>query len=179
MTSTVISSTFFLTSLLCVGLFFFIRASTKDRTQTVRFESPQSADDLRSQLIQYFEQRAYHPSVADPEATPAQTPDAPVQMKGQVRPSFFLAIFLGLLATVGALCLSLVLAFQFPNVGQWSLGTLLIAPLASVFYWRKAGREEAIEFDTAPSTPGACLTFTGHRDEAIQLAANLPLKRLD
>ncbi|MEO0457800.1 MAG: cofactor assembly of complex C subunit B [Cyanobacteria bacterium P01_A01_bin.114] len=180
MTNTVISSTFFLTGLLSVGLFFFIRASTKERIQTARFESAQSADDLRSQLVDYFERRAYRSEVAEESAyleTPVQTP---IQMRGQVRPSVFLAIFLGLLAAVGALCLSLVLAFQFPGIGKWSLGTLILVPMASIFYWRRAGREESIEFETAPSgSAGAYLTFTGHRDEAIQLAANLPLKRLE
>ncbi|MBD0390148.1 MAG: cofactor assembly of complex C subunit B, partial [Nostoc sp. C3-bin3] len=41
MDTAILPSTFVLTFLLAVGLFFFIRASTKDRTETARLISEQ------------------------------------------------------------------------------------------------------------------------------------------
>ncbi|NEP16885.1 MAG: cofactor assembly of complex C subunit B [Leptolyngbya sp. SIO4C1] len=179
MTDVVLSSTLLLTGLLVVGLVFFIRASAKDRTQTVAFASSQTADELQQQLTDYFEQRAYQRR----DRSGAQ----PVQMIGQVRPSVFLAVFLSLLAAVGLLCLALVLLIALPAAGKLPLALTLLAPLAPIFYWRRAGREETIAFETeslnaadrsqAQNSLNSKVTFTGHRDEAIQLAANLPLKQ--
>ncbi|XTZ11367.1 MAG: cofactor assembly of complex C subunit B, partial [cyanobacterium endosymbiont of Rhopalodia yunnanensis] len=42
----VLSSTFFLTLLLMMGLFFFIRASAKDRTERIKLTSRESIDQL-------------------------------------------------------------------------------------------------------------------------------------
>ncbi|MEO1591443.1 MAG: cofactor assembly of complex C subunit B [Cyanobacteria bacterium J06632_22] len=179
---------------MAVGLFFFIRAATKDRTQVADFRAAQSPEALRQSVLQYLLQRAYQPvkpaaeskeaskpndgNTAMAAETPARPEEGWLQLQGQVRPSLFLAIFLGGLAAVGALCLSLVLAILFPEQGQWFLGLLAIAPLAALFYWQRAGREESVAFKVTslPDDPNqASLSFKAHRDEIIQMAANLPL----
>ena len=104
MDTTILSSTFLLTLLLAVGLFFFIRASVKDRTQQVQLIASEPEESLLARLQHYFEQRAYR--VADVDAATRQ-----VIFQGFVRPSWFLAIFLTVLAACGILCLSLVLSF--------------------------------------------------------------------
>ncbi|MFO0174930.1 MAG: cofactor assembly of complex C subunit B, partial [Aphanizomenon sp.] len=59
MNSTVSQSTFLLTFLLSVGLFFFIRASTKDRIEMMRLTSEQDENTLMTSLKDYFRTRAY------------------------------------------------------------------------------------------------------------------------
>ncbi|NEQ63648.1 MAG: cofactor assembly of complex C subunit B, partial [Moorea sp. SIO4A1] len=103
MNTTILASTLWLTLLLAVGLFFFIRASVKDRIQQVKLASPETEESLLNQLKQYFYQRAYQ--VAAVDAATNQ-----VTFQGIVRPSWFLAIFLTVLAACGILCLSLVLS---------------------------------------------------------------------
>lgn len=182
MATPVLSSTFLLTLLLAVGLFFFIRAATKDRTQVVDFKATQSSEALRQTVLAYLEERAYRPVTSTDEGQETEALEGSwLQMTGQVRPSVFLALFLGGLAAVGALCLSLVLAILFPQQGQLFLGLLAISPLASWFYWRRAGREESVAFKVTdlPEPDQATLTFKAHRDEIIQMAAQLPLVQQD
>ncbi|WP_254721882.1 cofactor assembly of complex C subunit B [Kovacikia minuta] len=67
MVSSVLLSTFLLTLLLAVGLLFFIRASVKDRTESVRLMSEQPEESIWLQLQQYFTQRAYRVQLSDAE----------------------------------------------------------------------------------------------------------------
>jgi hypothetical protein len=169
-----LTSTFFLTLLLLAGLFFFIRASVKERIQQEQFVIDGADESLLSQLQQYFEQRAYQVTAVDP----AQTQ---VSFQGFVRPSWFLAIFLSLLAALGLSCLSLVLSLLFPPLGNGFLALTCLAPAAGIFYWKKAGRLEQIQLKvetcTEPTQLGkSLLTITAHRDELIQLRQTLLLK---
>ena len=52
-------STFVWTLLLSIGLFFFIRASGKDRIETAQFLATQPEPDLREALRRYFADRSY------------------------------------------------------------------------------------------------------------------------
>lgn len=174
MNSPILSSTLLLTLLLSVGLFFFIRASTKDRTQTIALVSAQPEDSLMAQLQQYLRSRSYSLSDVDAEKKSAT-------FEGFVRPSLFLAVFLSILAAVGILCLTLVWSFLFPNWTAAFLLPILLAPAAGVFYWKKAGRVERVSLilqatqgDRVP--PQSLVTVTAHRDELIQLQRSLPLK---
>ncbi|RMF27779.1 MAG: cofactor assembly of complex C subunit B, partial [Cyanobacteria bacterium J083] len=93
---------------------------------------------------------------------------------GLVRPSFFLAIFLSLLAAIGLLSLSLVLALLYPAGGKLFLLLVLLAPLAGWFYWQKAERIEEIKLkiEALPLNEAESLTqvtIVAHRDEIIQL----------
>lgn len=173
----IISSTFLLTSLLLVGLFFFIRASVKDRTKKIQFLSTESEEILWQKLQQYFEQRAYRVTDLDREKQQ-------ITLVGFVQPSWFLAIFLTFLAGIGLFCLSLVLFWLYPSVGNLAWGLIILAPIAGIFYWQKAGRLEqvllSIQTDvTSQSSQSNLLTVIAHRDELIQMQQNLSLQVIE
>jgi len=60
---------------------------------------------------------------------------------------------------------------------------LLLAPIAGIFYWRKAGRLERVllklETSTLEQNYQKLLTVTAHRDELIQLRQALPLQVIE
>lgn len=187
----VLSSTVLLTLLLCVGLFFFIRASTKDRIQVARLVADQEEDALLQRLQSYFSERSYR--IAGMDAAQQQ-----VTFEGFVQPSSFLAIFLTLLAAVGFLCLSLVLALLFPDNAPLFPALALLSPLAGWFYWKKSGRMEQVLLrvqtlvdpgsagmssakSTATLAPASqsLLTVTAHRDELAELTRALKLSPLE
>ncbi|MGC9524734.1 MAG: cofactor assembly of complex C subunit B [Limnospira sp.] len=174
MTFTVIPSTFFLTLLLGVGLFFFIRASVKDRTQQETLSAAEDADTLLEQIQHYFSSRAYRAIAIDPQ-------DNAITYEGIVRPSWFLAIFLTLLTAVGALCLGLVLSMVVPAYGNWFLTLALLSPLAGWFYWRQARRPERVSLKLeavigSENQTQSIIRVTAHRDELITLKQTLGLK---
>ncbi len=157
-----------------VGLFFFIRASVKDRTQQVKLIAEEPEESLLGQLQEYFDQRAYRVAAVDP----AQNQ---VTFEGFVRPSWFLAIFLTLLAASGLLCFALVLSLLYPSLSNLFLTLILLAPAAGVFYWKKAGRLEQVglKVEALPDREKggqSLITVTAHRDELLQLQQALPLK---
>jgi Flp pilus assembly protein TadB len=177
MVSSVLLSTFFLTLLLAIGLLFFVRASVKDRTQIVKLVSEQSEDSVWLQLQQYFAERSYRVEAVDAE-------QHQVVLEGFVRPSLFLAVFLIVLAAIGILCLSLVLSVLYPNFSVAWLSLLLLAPLAGVFYWRKAGRSEKVllKVEAGPEIPSgeqSVITVTAHRDEVAEFRRAFPLKQVE
>ncbi|MBE9034083.1 cofactor assembly of complex C subunit B [aff. Roholtiella sp. LEGE 12411] len=173
MDTAILPSTLLLTLLLSVGLFFFIRASTKDRTQTVELVSEQDEAALMSQLKEYFRSRSYRVAAVDREQNQ-------VTFEGFVRPSWFLAIFLTLLASIGFVCLSLVLSLLFPGLSNFSLVIVLLSPLSGIFYWKKAGRLEKVslkvEATHSEQHSPSKITVVAHRDELIELQSNLQLK---
>ena len=165
-------STFTLTILLMIGLFFFIRASVKDRTEVITLASPATEDKILEHLRQYFQKRAYEVVAIDREKNQ-------VTLEGFVSPSPFLATFLTVLAACGLFCLALVLSFLSPSHASIFLWLILLAPLAGVFYWQKAGRLEkvALKLDsqTNKTEPQeSMVTITAHRDELIQLQKSFP-----
>ena len=169
----VIPSTFFLTLLMMIGLFFFIRASVKDRTQQVQLVPTEAEDVLLKTLQDYFEARAYRMTAIDPD-------EKQITFKGFVKPSIFLAVLLTILAVVGFSCLALVLFLLFPNVDHLFWFLVLLAPVAGVFYWRKAGRWEEILLRVIPQTDKPNLiSITAHRDELIQLEENLSVQTVE
>lgn len=177
MSTPVLSSTFLLTLLLLVGLFFFIRASVKDRTQTVKLVSDLPEESLAGQLQQYFSQRAYKLIDVDSESNQ-------IAFEGIVRPSIFLAVFLTILAAIGTLSLSLVLSILLPDLAIAPLLLVVLSPLAGVFYWRNAKRPEKVllrvESEQSENQVGhSVITVIAHRDELLELQRTLPLKTVD
>ncbi|MCU0523607.1 MAG: cofactor assembly of complex C subunit B [Elainella sp. Prado103] len=176
MQTSVLASTALLTALLAVGLVFFIRAAAKDRTEVAKLLATQKGDPLLEQLQQYFAARSYR--LATVNAAENQ-----VIYEGMVRPSLFLAVFLSLLAGIGILCLGLVLSFVLPSLSPWILFLVLLAPVAGLFYWRKAGRPEqvALQVEFLPELGSAqsLLTVKAHRDELAALRQALDLKLLE
>ncbi|MBW4637706.1 MAG: cofactor assembly of complex C subunit B [Gloeocapsa sp. UFS-A4-WI-NPMV-4B04] len=173
MNSFIIPSTLLLTLLMLVGLFFFIRASVKDRTQEVKLTSEQPEASLVVQLQQYLQERSYKVTKVDAEHNL-------VTFEGIVQPSVFLAIFLTLLAAIGTLCLALVLSFLFPSLSKIFLLLVLLSPAAGVFYWKKAGRKEQVslkmEATKSESQSHSKITVIAHRDELAELQRALQLK---
>ncbi|MCF4969527.1 cofactor assembly of complex C subunit B [Nostoc sp. CMAA1605] len=173
MDTATLSSTFLLTLLLLVGLFFFIRAATKDRTQTAQLISEQDEAVFMPQLQAYFLSRAYRVIEID------QVQNR-VVFEGYVQPSIFLAVFLTFLAAVGLVCLSLVLSFLFPQLSPIFLGLLILSPVSGMLYWQKAGRIETVllQFEPKSNTQESLsrITVTAHRDELAELQKALPWK---
>lgn len=174
MNSAVLSSTFLLTLLLAVGLFFFIRASVKDRTEQVQLLCDQSEESVLTQLQQYFQARAYQMTAVDPQRHQ-------LTFEGYVKPSWFLAVFLTALAAIGMLCLALVLMILFPSAGPIFLSLILLAPVAGIFYWQRAGRVEAVSIQVQPETdptsnPHSLITLKAHRDEIAELLRAVSFK---
>jgi Cofactor assembly of complex C subunit B len=177
-----LASTLFLTVLMLIGLFFFIRASTKDRIEVARLVTEQPESSLLEQLQQYFVDRAYRIVAVD--ATQNQ-----VTFEGFVRPSVFLAIFLSVLAAAGTLCLSLVLSLLLPRWSQIFPGLALLSPAAGIFYWKKSARPEQVSLrietrQLSNSKQGdrpaqSILTVTAHRDELAELQRVLRLELLE
>jgi hypothetical protein len=196
------TSTLLLTLLMGIGLFFFIRASVKDRTQSVLLSAAQSEAELGERLRTYFTQRAYRPvAQADlaldlqpdlilvgnpqPEAQPGQ-----VVLEGFVQPSWFLAGLLSFLAAIGLACMVLVgfMTTVLEPKGVW-WGLVILAPSAGLFYWQKAGRVERIVYQVrpgvtqgevgtsgSPSGDRSQVIVTAHRDEIMVLQKALALE---
>ena len=180
--SLALPSTFGLTCLLFVGLGFFIRASTKDRTEIAAYHSKLDDVTLLETLQGYFASRSYQVTCIEPES-------GRISLEGMVRASIFLAVFLGMLAGVGFFCLALVLATSQPAWGYAPYSLVLIAPAAPWFYWQGATRLEVVTFqlDTCQDDNDKYqgeqkttkLLVEAHRDELSALESQLPLKRVE
>ena len=169
--NTILSSTLLLTLLMLVGLFFFIRASVKERTQEVKLVSEQAQETLLEQLQQYLQARSYRLTGLDAKQN--------VTFEGFVRPSVFLAIFLTLLAAVGILCLALVSSLLLPKLSVIFLCLVLLSPVAGVFYWQRAARSEQVSLKVetySEKTSLSQITVIAHRDELLELQRALQLK---
>lgn len=175
-------SAFGLTFLLFIGLGFFIRASTKDRTETALYATELDDVSLLEALQNYFQNRAYR-------VTEVNADTGKIALEGMVGASVFLAVFLGGLAAIGLFCLALVLAIAFPRFGYAPYGLLALSPIASWFYWRGATRVEQVTFElvAADANPAIAtakeaktgLAIAAHRDELIALESQIPLKRIE
>ena len=170
MDSPIVTSTFFLTLLMMVGLVFFIRASVKDRTEEIELSTSESEESILPKLQKYFDERAYKVIAVDALSNE-------VTFQGFVQPSLFMGIFLSFLSALGLSCLILVLFMLFPQMSRIFWLLLLLAPLAGVFYWQKAGRLEqvllSINKNNSDNPTQNIIRVTGHRDELIQLRQNV------
>lgn len=167
-----IISTLLLTLLLMVGLFFFLRASIKDRTEQLELLATEPEESIFERLQNYFERRAY-------QIVNIDGVNNTVTYQGFVPPSGFMAVFLSLLTGLGLVCVALVLALLYPAIGYGFLVITALCPIAGVFYWRKAGKTETVRLQiekVVPITepPTQRITLTGHRDELIQLRQEIP-----
>lgn len=173
MDTAILPSTLLLTLLLAVGLIFFIRASTKDRTEIAHLVSEQAEAALMPKIKEYFHSRSYRVAAVNREQNQ-------VTFEGFVQPSWFLAVFLTLLAGAGLACLALVLSLLFPSLSTLFLGIVLLSPLSGIFYWKKAARLEkvSLKLESSPNQPTSLskLTVIAHRDELIELQKTLQLK---
>ena len=161
-----IISTLVLTILMMIGLPFFIRASIKDRTQQIKLPTSETEEVFLPKLQQYFESRAYRVVDLDKEKNQ-------VTFEGFVQPSIFLALFLSLIAFLGLFSLVLLICFFVPSLSSFAWILLFFAPIAGIFYWKKAGRLERVLLSVEPnmglSDYKNVIKLVGHRDELKQL----------
>lgn len=171
MNNSALISTFSLTVLMMIGLFFFIRASVKERTEQIKLVTQQPESDILPRLQQYFDNRSYRVTNVEKNI---------VKFEGFVPPSLFMAIFLSFLAGLGLFSLALVLSFLFPNYGQFMLSLTLLSPLAGVFYWKNAGRSEQVLLKIEAIKPSETIvTVRAHRDELIAMEQSLGWQIID
>ena len=161
-------STLVLTLLLAIGLVFFLRAASKDRTTVVDVHSPRPALDVLEGLVAWLQARGWQPTDKDPQRQV-------LRFSGQVQASLPLAVLLSLLASLGAGSLALVLHQLIPGVGWWVLALALLGPLAGWIYWRRAARPESLELRLIEGAPdgGSTLQLRAHRDELIAMEKDL------
>jgi hypothetical protein len=170
-------STLLLTLLLAVGLVFFLRAASKDRTTVVEVQSPKPALEVLEGLSQWLTERGWVAQGGDPS-------QQVLRFRGQVSSSLPLALLLSALGALGAGCLGLVIRQLLPQLSWWPLLLALAGPAAGVLYSRRAARAETVELrlisggDGDPAVGGSSLKLRAHRDEliALELALAGPLQ---
>ena len=168
------SSTLFLTILLAIGLVFFLRAASKDRTTVVDIQSTLPAIEVLNGISSWLEKRGWKKNGGNVE-------EKLLLFNGSVASSPFLAIFLSCLGGLGAASLGLVLIQLYPSLSWWPLLLASIgAPLAGMIYRVKSKREEFLELKliSAEISNISVLRIRAHRDEliAIQLELSDSLK---
>jgi hypothetical protein len=167
--NTALVSSSSLTFLLAIGLMFFIKASVKDRIEKISFTINEPEKAFLAKLDRYLADRSY--KLIDISDTTGVT------YEGLVAPSWFMAIFLTLLAAGGFLCLGLVLNYIF--ISNLFLTLAIFAPLAGLFYWKKSERLEQIIFVAEEQVDGRMFSLTGHRDELKILEQSLKIQSVE
>ena len=163
------SSTLFLTILLTIGLVFFLRAASKDRTTVVDVQSPLPPLDVLNGISCWLEERGWKRNGGDIE-------EKLLIFNGSVSSSTFLAIFLSCLGGLGSASLGLVLIQLYPSLSWWPLLLSAIgAPLAGFIYRVKSKREESLELKLLSSeiSDFSILRIKAHRDELIAIQLEL------
>ena len=165
-----LNSTLLLTILLAVGLFFFLRASSKDRTTVIEIASSQKPLEVLNVMYEWLDLRGWSQSGGDFD-------QRLLIFKGQVVSSKLLAIFLGLLGGFGSCALGLVIIQIYPTLGWWPILLGLIGgPLSGMIYFKKSAREEKFELRLLSDEDNEEMTLIrlrAHRDELISLENEL------
>ena len=176
-------STLLLTVLLAIGLVFFLRAASKDRTTVVDVSSPKPPLEVLEALTQWLEQRGWTRVGGDAERQV-------LRFRGQVAASRPLAVLLSLLAAIGGACFGLVLQQLMPQWHGWPLLLIGLGPVAGLVNDKRAARPEDLELrlmnglgtattpDNSPApqnsqTIGSTLRLRAHRDELIAIELEL------
>ena len=131
-----LNSTLLLTILLAIGLFFFLRASSKDRTTIVEISSSQQPVKVLNDLCEWLSLRGWKQTGGDFE-------QRTLIFKGQVVSSKFLAIFLGFLGGFGSCALGLVIIQIYPELGWWPILLGLVGgPFSCLLYTSPSPRDK-------------------------------------
>ena len=164
-----INSTLLLTILLAIGLFFFLRASSKDRTTIVEITSSQKPLEVLNVMYEWLNLRGWKQTGVDFDKRI-------LMFKGEVVSSKLLAIFLSLLGGFGSCALGLVIIQIYPNLGWWPILLGLIGgPLSGMIYFQKSAREEKFELRLISKDDEGMtsIRLRAHRDELISLENEL------
>ena len=164
-----LNSTLLLTLLLAIGLFFFLKASSKDRTTTIEISTTKKPIETLNVIYSWLTSRGWQQIGGDFE-------QQILVFKGQVISSKTFALFLSLLGGLGSASLGLVIIQIYPRFGWWPILLALVGgPLSGVIYFKRSQREETFEFrlvnNENPSTTS--LRLRAHRDELIALENEL------
>jgi len=165
-------STLLLTVLLAIGLGFFLRAASKDRTTIVDIFSPLTSLEVLDGISNWLEQRGWNRDGGDAEKQI-------LKFQGNVAASKTLALFLSILGGLGSSCLGLVLRQIYPQLNWWPLLLAIIGgPIAGLIYTKRANRIESLELRLVDSVNihGCQLRVKAHRDELIALELDLGKK---
>ena len=164
-----LNSTLLLTILLFIGLFFFLRASSKDRTTTVEITSSKMPIEVLDIICNWLTVRGWKQVGGD-------STQQKLEFKGEVVSSKLLAIFLTLLGGLGSCSLGLVIVQLYPRLGWWPLLLGLIGgPLSGWIYFIKSRRVESFELKLMDNIKrnSTALKIRAHRDELIALDSDL------
>lgn len=161
-------STLLLTGLLAIGLVFFLRAASKDRTTVVDVISPRPPLEVLDGLTLWLEKRGWDSDGGDAERQV-------LRFRGRVASSQPLAILLSLLAAVGGACFGLVLQQLVPSLHWWPLLLISLGPAAGLLYSKRAERIESLELRLLEpqESGGSALRLRAHRDELIAIELEL------
>ena len=162
-------STLLLTVLLAVGLIFFLRAASKDRTTVVDVHSPRPPLEVLNGISSWLEQRGWSRDGGDADRQV-------LRFRGEVTASLPLAVLLSALAAIGGSCFGLVLRQLAPQLQWWPIALVLLGPAAGWIYTRRSARTEALELrllETSKSMEGSNLRLRAHRDELIAIELEL------
>lgn len=165
----VLSSTLLLTLLLAIGLTFFLRAASKDRTTVLDVHSPLPPIEVLNGVTNWLEERGWKLDSGDSDRQV-------IRFYGTVAASSTLAVFLSVLAALGSGCLGLVLRQLYPQLGWWILSLALVGgPLAGFLYRKRASRIELLELRLMSNAESkeSILRLRAHRDELIAMEIDL------
>lgn len=163
------SSVLLLTLLLVIGLIFFLRAASKDRTTVVDVRSSLPPLEVLNGVSYWLEDRGWRGDGGDADRQV-------LRFQGSVASSATLAVLLSIFGGLGSACLGLVIRQLYPFLGWWPLLLALLGgPAAGFVYRRRAARMELLELRLMSSAEDeeSILRIRAHRDELIAMELEL------
>eukprot|EP00741_Cyanophora_paradoxa_P024400 tig00021796_g23559.t1 len=157
--------------LMSTGLFFFIRASVKDRTEQEVLVTGEKPAEVGRAVSEYMLRKGYR--VTD------KGEDGVVTFQGLVAPSAGLAVLLSIMAFGGLESLATVIATLKPELGPLPFAIGILAPVAGKFYYERAERPEDFRLQVVPppahgpgaagsSAPRTRVLVKGHSQEIVE-----------
>ncbi len=163
------SSVLLLTILLAIGLFFFLRAASKDRTTVVDVHSSLPPLEVLNGITTWLQERGWKTDGGDADRKV-------LRFQGSVASSKALAVLLTIYGGVGSACLGLVVRQLIPSLEWWPLLLAFVGgPAAGFIYRQRAARIESLELRllTSVGNEGSTLRIRAHRDELIAMEIEL------
>ena len=164
-----LGSTLLLTILLAIGLIFFLKASSKDRTTIIDISSSRRPIEVLNEVCNWLKSRGWKQIKVNSE-------NKILTFKGQVVSSKSLAIFLSILGFLGSCSLGLVLVQIYPFLNWWPILLGLVGgPISGLVYFKNSQREEIFEFKLVNENEMKFtrLRLSAHRDELIAFETDL------
>ena len=167
-----LGSTLLLTILLAIGLFFFLKSSSKDRTTIIDISSSEKNIEVLNEVCNWLKSRGW-------QQIKVNSDKKILTFRGQVVSSKYLAIFLSILGGLGSCSLGLVLVQIYPFLNWWPILLGLVGgPISGFVYFKNSQREEIFEFKLIDENElqSTQLRISAHRDELIAFENDLKQK---